>query len=182
MGDQASINQARDLLTLYARMEQTDETERTPERFLTMLAELTTREPFTFTTFESEHDEMITVGPVDFYSLCSHHVIPFMGKAWIGYIPQGRIAGLSKLPRTVKYLMRGLWNQEDLTNEIANMLDDNLKPKGTAVVLKAEHLCMTIRGVQSPGTITTTSVMRGAFADHTRLARTEFLEFIHNGH
>lgn len=171
----------RHILTSYAGMQETEETERTPFRYLKMLGELTSSEPFQFTTFKSDHDEMVAVGPVQFYSLCAHHVIPFMGQAYVGYVPDGRIAGLSKLPRTVKHFMRGLWNQEDLTVAIADFLEKQLIPKGVAVVMRGEHLCMSMRGVQSPGTITTTSVMRGVFADHTRLARSEFLEFV-NGH
>lgn len=172
----------QELLEEYAGMESTQETARTPIRFINMLRELTTKPDFEFTTFESDHDEMVIVGPIDFYSLCAHHVIPFIGQAWVGYVPDGRIAGLSKLPRTVQYMMRGLWNQEDLTHAVADMLEDNLKPKGVAVVMKAEHLCMTIRGAQAIGTKTTTSVMRGVFADHSRLARQEFMTFMNGNH
>lgn len=174
----ANLASMQVILEEYANMEVTAETDRTAERFLNMLQELTTKPEFEFTTFESRHDEMVTMGPIAFTSLCAHHVIPFMGTAHVAYIPQGKIAGLSKLARTVQYHMRGLWNQEDLTAAIADTLEERLEPLGVAVIMKAEHLCMTIRGAQSPGTMTTTSVMRGVFADHTRLARQEFLHFV----
>lgn len=151
---------------------------KTPERFVTMLRELTHQEPFNFTTFESSADEMIVVKDIDFVSLCAHHIVPFMGKCHIGYVPAGQIAGLSKFARTVKTLAKDLTVQEELTNKIAEFLVDRLDPKGVAVVMEAEHLCMTIRGVQAPGTKTITSKMTGVFADHNRLARSEFLGLV----
>lgn len=150
----------------------------TPERWVKMMRELTTPKTFAFTTFESDTDEMIIVSPIPFYSLCSHHLIPFMGQAHVAYVPQGKIAGLSKIARTVQYHMRGLWTQEDLTRAIADTLIDKLNPLGVAVVMRGEHLCMTMRGAQSPGTLTTTSRMTGCFADHSKLARAEFLRLI----
>lgn len=178
MVDSSTVAAADLVLTIAAGMKDNEHTSRTPERFVKMLKELTTPKPFEFTTFESDHDEMIVVSPIPFYSLCSHHVIPFIGTAHVAYVPQGRLAGLSKVARTVQYHMRGLWTQEDLTSTVADYLQDHLHPLGVAVIMKAEHLCMTMRGAQSPGTQTTTSVMRGVFADHTRLARTEFLRLI----
>lgn len=150
----------------------------TPERFVKMLKELTHQEEFNFTVFESAADEMIVVKDIDFVSLCAHHIVPFMGKCHIAYVPAGQIAGLSKFARTVKTLAKDLTVQEELTNDIADFLMDKLDPKGLAVVMEAEHLCMTIRGVQSPGTMTITSSMKGVFADHTRQARSEFLSLI----
>jgi GTP cyclohydrolase I len=150
----------------------------TPLRFIKMLRELTDPEPFDFTTFESSADEMIVVKDIDFVSLCAHHIVPFMGKCHIGYVPAGRIAGLSKFPRLVRHQAKTLTVQEELTNNIANKLLDILDPKGIAVVMEAEHLCMSIRGVQSPGTKTITSSMKGVFADHNRLARSEFMALI----
>jgi len=152
----------------------------TPERFVRMLQELTKSEKFKMTTFESPHDEMIVVSPIHFYSLCAHHIIPFFGTAHVAYIPQGRIAGLSKIARMVKYYSRGFWIQEDLTWTIAEALVEVLNPVGVAVVMKAEHLCMAMRGAQSPGTKTTTSTMVGAFLDHSKLAKAEFFELIRN--
>lgn len=152
--------------------------EKTPERFVKMLRELTTPEEFEFTTFHSSADEMIVIRDIDFVSVCAHHIVPFIGKAHIAYVPQGKIAGLSKFARLVKNLAKDLTVQEELTTRIANALYLELDPKGIAVVMQAEHLCMTIRGVQSPGTLTVTSSMMGVFADHTRLARQEFMSII----
>jgi GTP cyclohydrolase I len=100
--------------------------------------------------------------------------LPFFGEAWVGYVPDKKIAGLSKLPRTVEWFSKGLWTQEDLTSEIAVFLEEELKPIGVAVLMTGEHLCMTIRGVESPGVITTTSEMRGCFLDPEKQARMEF--------
>lgn len=150
--------------------------QRTPERFYKMLKELTTPEEFDFTVFESTADEMVTIGPIEFVSMCAHHIVPFIGQAWVGYVPAGRLVGLSKIARTVKEMSKALTVQEELTNSIGEYLVDKLDPKGVAVVMRAEHLCMTIRGVQSPGTKTTTSKMTGVFADHNRLARSEFFQ------
>ena len=148
-----------------------------------MLREMTTRDPeFKFTTFDEDHvDEMITMGPIPFYTLCAHHVVPFLGNCWIGYVPDGRIAGLSKFPRAVKYLAKGFWVQETLTTEIADFLEAKLNPKGVAVVMEAEHMCMAMRGIQQAGIVTRTSAMRGVFADHDRTAKAEFMAGI-NGH
>lgn len=152
--------------------------ENTPLRWVKMMKELTTPEEFNFTTFESDHDEMIVCSPIPLYSLCSHHVIPFIGTAHVAYLPQGRIAGLSKLARTVQHHMRGLWTQEDLCATIHDYLTDRLQPMGVGVVIKAEHLCMTMRGAQSMGTMTTTSKMSGPFLNPEKQARQEFLELI----
>lgn len=155
---------------------------RTPERFVEMLKDLTTPEDFEFTTFEnSDVSEMVIIQDIPFYSLCAHHIVPFVGYAHIGYIPDGKVAGLSKFARLVQSTCRGLWVQEELTSTIGNILEEHLVPKGVAVVMKGEHQCMTMRGAQVPGTKTTTSYMGGVFDDHTRLARGEFLELIKNG-
>jgi GTP cyclohydrolase I len=150
----------------------------TPQRFLKMLWQLTQREEFNFTTFPAKSDEMIVLGPIPFYTMCAHHTAPFFGNAFIGYVPNGSIAGLSKFARAVKYLAKGFWVQEELTTEIATYLERKLYPRGIAVVVQAEHLCMAMRGVQQPGVITTTSSMRGVFADHDRTAKAEFMQFI----
>lgn len=155
---------------------------KTPERFVKMLEELTTPQDFDFTIFDSNADEMIVIKDIDFVSMCAHHIVPFMGKCYIAYVPAGQIAGLSKFARTVKNLAKDLTVQEELTNDIALFLMNKLDPKGLAVVMEAEHLCMTIRGVQSPGTMTITSSMKGIFADHTRQARSEFLHLIGKSH
>lgn len=150
----------------------------TPKRFADQLKELTTPEPFTFTTFPATSDEMVVLGPIPFYTYCAHHVIPFYGQGFIGYVPDKLIAGLSKFPRLVKNIAKGLWVQEDLTASIASQLEHHLQPRGVAVMLEGEHMCMSMRGVQTPGTITTTSSMRGVFGDHDRTAKAEFLQII----
>lgn len=156
--------------------------ENTPERMAKSMRQMTEREEFNFTTFsnigEDRVDEMIVLGPIPFYTLCAHHVLPFYGNAWVGYIPGDTLAGLSKFARAVKWCAKGFWVQETLTEEIASMLESHLNPLGTAVVLKAEHMCMAMRGVEVAGTITTTSAMKGVFAMHNRTAKAEFLEFI----
>jgi GTP cyclohydrolase I len=155
-----------------------DHREDTPRRFVQALVEMTDRskEEFKFTTFPAlPGAEMITLGPIPFYTLCAHHVVPFYGHAWIGYIPSDKIAGLSKFARAVKYCSKGFHVQETLTEEIAVFLDEHLEPMGLAVVLKAEHMCMAMRGVQAAGVITTTSVMQGVFGEHDRTAKAEFM-------
>ncbi len=149
----------------------------TARRYVSSMTEILKQDKgFQFTTFANtkERSEMVTVGPVFFSSVCAHHVLPFFGNAWVSYVPDKKIAGLSKLARTVKWMSRGLWTQEDLSYEIATFLQENLEPIGVAVLMEAEHLCMTIRGVQSPGTITTTSEMVGCFLDPEKQARMEF--------
>jgi len=155
----------------------------TPARFLRMLKELTTPEEFKFTTFPNseDNDEMITIRDIPFVSLCNHHVIPFIGTANIAYIPGDRLAGLSKFARTVKYFAHSLNVQENLTKQIADFLEEMLQPRALGVVLDAEHLCMTIRGVQAPGAQTRTASMRGFFADHDRTAKAEFMATINGG-
>lgn len=160
-----------------------EHTKRTPERFIQMLRDLTTPETFDFTVFDntSHLDEMISLTGIPFYTLCAHHVVPFYGVAHIGYVPYNAIAGLSKLPRAVKHFAKNLTVQEELTTDIADFLEDKLKPKGVIVVLEAEHLCMAMRGVQTPGVRTRTTAVRGVFADHTRTAKAEFMAGINGG-
>ncbi len=152
----------------------------TPLRFIKALIELTDQSEadFEFTTFPSASDEIVVVQDIPFVTLCAHHVLPFTGVAHVGYVPNGKIAGLSKLARTVQYYSRGLNVQEGLTGTIADRLEQELDPLGVAVVMKAEHTCMTIRGIKANGSLTTTSVMRGVFEDHDRLARQEFFDLI----
>jgi len=151
--------------------------QRTPERVARFFRELTTRQPFEFTTFDAEGtDEMIVVGPIPFYSLCEHHLMPFFGTASIGYVPNGRIVGLSKLPRLLEYFAHGFQNQERITQQVAAALMARVEPKGAGVVLHARHLCMEMRGVRVPGATTTTSALRGVFLEDARCRR-EFLEF-----
>lgn len=155
----------------------------TPRRFVAMLHELTTPSDFKFTTFNNtDHvDEMVVVKDIPFYTLCNHHVIPFFGKAHIAYIPRHELVGLSKFARVVREKAKGLWVQEHLTIAVADFLEERLNPIGLGVIMEAEHLCMTMRGVQVPGTTTVTSSMRGVFADHTRTAKAEFMEHLRRG-
>jgi GTP cyclohydrolase IA len=150
----------------------------TPARMVKMFREMTEREPFTFTTFPAKTQDMVTLGPIPFYSLCAHHTAPFFGNAYVGYVPERTIAGLSKFARAVKERAKGFHVQEELTHDIAEFVSGHLDPKGVAVVLRAEHLCMAMRGVQQPGVITTTSAMLGVFADHSRTAKAEFMSII----
>ena len=162
--------------------------QRTPERFVKMLGELTTPEEFEFRTFPANGtNEMIVMQDIPVVSLCEHHVVPFVGVAHIAYIPhtRGRVAGLSKLARAVRYCAAGLRTQEVLTEQIHDFIDDKLsdahKALGIGVILQCEHMCMTIRGVQTPGTRTTTSKMSGVFLNSEKHAREEFLTLIGRG-
>jgi GTP cyclohydrolase I len=137
-----------------------------PERHLTV-------------TFAAEHDEMVMVRDIPFASLCEHHLVPFMGKAHVAYIParDGRITGLSKLARLVEDYARRLQVQERLTTQVADAMQHVLEPRGVLVVVEAEHLCMAMRGVRKPGTLTITSAVRGLFRDDHR-TRAEAMQFI----
>jgi GTP cyclohydrolase I len=149
----------------------------TPKRFVEAFRELMGQrdEQWKFTTFESNIDEMVMVRDISFVSLCEHHLLPFTGRAHVAYIPTGRIAGLSKIARAVRSKARGVHTQENLTMDIADFLEQQLKPRGVAVVLEAMHTCMAIRGVKADGTEATTSAMRGAFREEGNNARAEFL-------
>jgi GTP cyclohydrolase IA len=180
MNPEYSANLLRDFLCREGPPLSSEIRTNTPRRFVQAFRELMGRndEEWTFTVFESECDEMILVRDITFVTLCEHHLLPFMGSACVGYIPQGRIAGLSKIARSVRTLARGIWAQENLTIEIADFLESHLKPRGVAVVLEAEHTCMAIRGVKADGAKTTTSAMRGAFREEGNNARAEFLGLI----
>ena len=130
-------------------------------------------------TFEVEHDEIIVVRDISFYSICEHHLIPFFGKAHVAYLPEsdGRITGLSKLARLVDGFARRPQVQERLTGDIANAIQEKLAPRGAAVVLEAEHLCMSMRGIRKPGARTVTSSMRGIFRQNAA-SREEVLNLI----
>lgn len=151
----------------------------TPRRVAAMYRELLSPEPFTFTTFANSegYDELVLVRDIPFVSLCAHHLLPFCGHAHVAYIPGERIVGLSKLARVVKHLAKALQVQERLTKQVADLIQDELEPKGVGVVIEAEHQCMTIRGVQASGTRTVTSTMCGLL--RTNLAtREEFLALV----
>ena len=128
--------------------------------------------------FDNEgYDEMIIAKDIDFYSTCEHHLLPFSGKAYIGYIPNDKIIGLSKLPRLIEIFSRRMQNQERLTKQIADTLNDMLKPKGVGVVIKAEHLCMKARGVEKQNSVISTSAFTGLFKKNIN-TRSEFLNLI----
>jgi GTP cyclohydrolase I len=148
----------------------------TPRRMVDVLEALLTPEPFTPTTFPNDagYDELVVVRDIPFHSLCEHHVLPFVGVAHVAYLPGERIIGLSKLARVVDHFARSLQVQERLTIDVADWLEVNLSPLGAGVVLEAEHQCMTLRGVQKPGTRTLTSALRGRLRDDAR-TRSEFL-------
>jgi GTP cyclohydrolase IA len=124
-----------------------------------------------------KHDEIVLVKDIPFYSMCEHHLLPFVGKAHVAYIPNGSICGLSKMARVVEAFSRRPQLQERLTSQVADVLMKRLKPKGVMVVIEAEHLCMTMRGVRKPGAITTTSVVRGIFRSK-QATRSEALSLI----
>ena len=157
----------------------------TPRRVAKMYAELFSGiddepERHLTVTFAAEHDEMVMVRDIPFASLCEHHMIPFMGKVHVGYIPgpDGRITGLSKLARLVDSYAHRLQVQERMTTQIADAMEKVLVPLGVLVVVEAEHLCMAMRGVKKPGTLTITSAVRGVFREDPR-TRAEAMEFVH---
>ena len=148
----------------------------TPRRVAASYAELLTPAPFTPTTFPNDegYDELVLVRAIPFQSLCEHHLLPFAGVAHVGYLPADRILGLSKLARVVELFSRRLQLQERLTTQVADWLQDQLAPKGVGVVLEAEHLCMSLRGVRAAGTHTVTSALHGLLRSDPR-SRQEFL-------
>jgi len=157
---------------------------RTPERvakamqFLTRGYQVRVEDVVGDAIFREEHKNMVMVRDIELYSLCEHHMLPFFGKAHVAYIPDGRIVGLSKLPRLVDVFARRLQVQERLTEQIADAIDDVLAPLGVGVVIEAYHLCMMMRGVEKQNSRTITSALRGVFRDDAR-TREEFLSLAH---
>ena len=154
----------------------------TPERVSKSFAKVFEgyeKDPKTLITiFDNEgYNEMIIARDIDFYSFCEHHMLPFYGRAFVGYIPEGKIIGISKLPRLVDLYSRRLQNQERLTKQIANTLAEILEPKGVGVVVKAEHMCMKLRGVEKQNCTISTSAFTGLFVRDNR-TRDEFLHLI----
>ena len=129
--------------------------------------------------FTEKYDEMVLVKNIDFYSLCEHHMLPFFGKVHVAYIPDGKIIGLSKIPRIVEVFARRLQVQERMTQQIADTINKYIQPKGVAVVSEASHMCMMMRGVEKQHSAAVTSSMLGCFRDEQE-TRTEFLSLIHN--
>ena len=156
---------------------------RTPQRVQTTLKFLTSGyqadidEVLNGALFSVDYSEMVIVRDIDFYSLCEHHLLPFFGKCHVAYIPNGRVIGLSKLPRLVDIFARRLQLQERMTNQIAETIRTKINPLGVAVVCEGTHLCMAMRGVEKQNSYTITSAMLGAFRDQAR-TRMEFLELI----
>ena len=156
---------------------------KTPERvakamqFLTQGYDQNPQEILKSAMFAEKYDEMVIVKDIEVYSLCEHHMLPFIGKCHIAYIPNGRIVGLSKFPRMVDTFSRGLQVQERLTDQIRDYLDETLNPQGVAVCIEAQHLCMQMRGVQKQNSITTTSAFSGAFMEED-ITRQEFMSLV----
>ena len=157
---------------------------RTPERVATAMGwltrgyQLTAADVVGDALFEESHRSMVLVRDIEVYSLCEHHMLPFFGKCHVAYIPNGRIVGLSKLPRIVEVYARRLQVQERLTEQVAQAIEDVLQPEGVGVVIEAVHLCMMMRGVEKQNSKTLTSALRGSFRDDPR-TRAEFLHLTH---
>src|SRR5215510_6264910 len=171
----AAQQAVRDLLRALGRDPADEHLADTPRRVAAAFAELLTPRPFQLTTFPNDegYDELVLARDIPFHSLCEHHLLPFHGTAHVGYLPGARILGLSKLARVVERFARDLQVQERLTQQVANWLRDELQPKGVGVVLEAEHLCMSLRGVRAPGARTITSAVHGRLRDDAR-SRAEF--------
>src|SRR5574341_1185829 len=165
-----------ELLAALGRDPEAEELAETPRRVAASYAELLTPPPFTLTTFPNDegYDELVLARAIPFSSLCEHHLLPFTGVAHVGYLPAGRILGLSKLARVVELFARRLQVQERMTKQVADWLQANLQPRGVGVVVEAEHLCMSVRGVRAAGARTVTSTLHGALRDDPR-SRQEFL-------
>ena len=154
----------------------------TPKRVAAMFAQVFSglqQDPGSILTveFNEEHEEMVLVKDVPFYSMCEHHLLPFSGRAHVAYIPRGKVVGISKLARVVELFARRPQLQERLTSQIADTIMQRLSPRAVAVIIEAEHTCMAMRGVQKPGSSIVTSAMRGTFRTH-EAQRLEFLSLI----
>jgi GTP cyclohydrolase IA len=175
----AAERAAADLLRSLGADLSNESLRRTPRRVAESYAELLTPEPFDLTTFPNDggYDELVVAKSIPFHSLCEHHMLPFIGVTHVGYLPGERIIGLSKLARVVERFARALQVQERLTKQVADWLEAELAPKGVGVVLEAEHLCMSLRGVQKGGATTVTSALHGQIRDDPR-TRQEFLALV----
>jgi len=155
----------------------------TPDRVARALRELTDgygvrpEEVIAGAIFDQDYDEMVVVKDINFYSLCEHHMLPFFGQVHVGYLPKGKVVGLSKIPRLVEVFSHRLQIQEQLTKQIAEALNESLAPRGVGVVIEARHLCMEMRGVETPGGRMMTSCMLGTFRRDPR-TRAEFLDLV----
>jgi GTP cyclohydrolase IA len=171
----AAAQAVTDLLVALGHDPATEDLAETPQRVARAYAELLAPRPFDPTTFPNDegYDQLVLARDIPFQSLCQHHLLPFHGVAHVGYLPGGRILGLSKLARVVELFARRLQVQERLTQQVADWLDQQLAPRGVGVVLEAEHLCMSQRGVRAQGARTVTSALRGQLRDDAR-TRQEF--------
>ena len=173
----------RRLLELIGEDPDREGLQRTPERVARMFAELTEGyrvDPVALVNdalFDVSYDEMVVVRDIEFYSLCEHHMLPFFGRAHVAYIPNGKVLGLSKIPRVVEMYARRLQVQERMTEQIADFLEDLLHPQGVAVVIEAAHMCAMMRGVKKANARMVTSALRGAFRKDER-TRNEFLSLV----
>jgi len=172
----------RDLLVAFGRDPTDEHLAETPRRVAGAFEELLSAEPFDLTTFANEegYDELILARDIPFQSLCEHHLLPFQGVAHVGYVPGNRILGLSKLARVVELFAHDLQVQERLTQQIADWLRDHVQPRGVGVVLEADHLCMSVRGVRAAGARTVTSAVHGLLRDDVR-SRQEFFALTRTG-
>ena len=179
MDIEAATRAVRDLLVALGQDPDSEHLRKTPSRVALAYQELLTPADVDATTFPNDegYDELVVVRDIPFHSLCEHHLLPFVGKAHISYLPKDRIVGLSKLARVVEHFSRNLQVQERMTQQIANWLEEQLAPRGVGVVLEAEHMCMRLRGVKVPGTMTVTSALRGALRNDAR-TRGEFLDLV----
>lgn len=184
--DQGRIAQAvREILLAVGENPDREGLLETPDRVARMYAEMfgglrkDPREPLK-KTFTEKYDEMVLVKDIGFESMCEHHLLPFIGKAHIAYIPNGKIVGLSKLGRVVEILARRPQVQERMTEDLADLVMEELQAKGVGVVLEASHSCMTIRGIRKAQSMCTTSAMRGGFKDN-QSTRAEFMALIYSG-
>ena len=174
----AAERAARDLLRAIGADVDSPDLLETPRRVAASFAELVTPAEFDATLFHNEgYDELVLVRDIPFHTLCMHHLLPFHGQAHVAYIPSERIVGISKLARVVEFFARDLQLQERMTEQIADWLEQELAPRGVGVVLRAEHMCMTIRGVRKPGAQTITSAVRGSLRDDAR-TRQEFFSLV----
>jgi GTP cyclohydrolase I len=182
--DQERIGAAvREILLAVGEDPDREGLQETPARVARMYAELFSgvgRDPRELLRkkFTQKYDEMVVVKDIRFESMCEHHLLPFLGKAHIGYLPKGKIVGLSKLPRVVEVLARRPQLQERMTEELADLLMEELEARGVGVILEASHTCMTIRGIRKPDSICTTSAMRGAFRENLS-TRSELLSLVY---
>ncbi len=177
------IEEIRSILRQIGEDPSRDGLQRTPQRvdsalrFLTSGYRMDPDELLSGALFDVAYDEMVIVRDIEVFSLCEHHLLPFFGKCHVGYIPNGRVIGLSKIPRLVDMYSRRLQVQERLTMQIATTIDSKIKPRGVAVVIEAQHLCMIMRGVEKQNSVAVTSSMIGAFKNNQN-TRNEFLNLV----